>query len=77
MKKSKTIKLGLEKLVFRPKILELNEKLSISLDYDTDPNKAFPVFLFVPNPKRHEHYHIELDKKATKKLLKWLESLKP
>ena len=47
--------------------------LSISLDYDYDPDDLHPVLLFTPDMSNTiEHWHISLDKKETKELYEWL-----
>jgi len=48
--------------------------LQINWDYDKDPNKKYPVLLFTPDMQdTNKHYHLALNKKQTKKLLKWLQ----
>jgi hypothetical protein len=48
------------------------DALSISLDYDDDPQKLFPVFLFVPIMDQPEHWHIQLNREQAVKLRDWL-----
>ena len=49
--------------------------LDISLDYDTDESKKYPVFLFTPVINNtDDHYHIELTYKEAKVLNEWLNS---
>lgn len=51
------------------------DNLSISLDYDTDESKNYPVLLYTPNMDRTEdHFHIPLTKKEAKSLREWLDS---
>jgi len=50
----------------------LPTELSISLDYDTDPDKVYPVLLYIPDIRQFEHHHISLNKKQARKLHKWL-----
>lgn len=47
-------------------------EFSISLDFDEDESLKYPVFLFIPNKKRHEHDHIKLNLDQAKKLRDWL-----
>lgn len=53
--------------------------LEISLDYDTDPLKTYPVLLFIPHTRNtDEHYHIDLNKTQATALRDYLsEWLKP
>lgn len=62
-----------------PKIAKLKkgktDNLSISLDYDRDESKKYPVLLYTPNMDRTEdHFHIALTKKEAKLLRDWLDS---
>lgn len=51
------------------------DNLSISLDYDRDENKKYPVLLYTSNMDRTEdHFHITLTKKEAKSLRDWLDS---
>ncbi len=49
---------------FDPKTQEIlpgpRDALSISRDYDTDPEQTYPVFLFVPDENKPEHWHLKL-----------------
>ncbi len=46
-----------------------NSHLDISLDYDTDESKKYPVFLFTPDMSNtDDHYHIELTYKEAEVL---------
>ena len=63
--------------VYDPKICVIKsgryENLDISLDYDTNPKKQFPVLLYTPNMKNtNEHFHICLNRRETRKLHKYL-----
>jgi hypothetical protein len=62
---------------YDPKIMIIKpgpwDKLSISLNYDTDPTDTHPVFLFVPNVIESEHYHIILTRKQAIELSGWLD----
>jgi hypothetical protein len=47
--------------------------LDVSLDYDIDENKKYPVLLFTPNfEDKNEHFHIDLSRKEAKILSEWL-----
>lgn len=47
--------------------------LSIGWDYDTNPEKKYPVFLYTPDMKNtNVHYHVPLTKRNAKRLKKWL-----
>lgn len=53
-----------------------NEQLSVLFDFDTNPSnkeKWKLMFLYVPNVKEFEHFHIELKKSEAKKLRDWLD----
>lgn len=51
------------------------DNLSISLDYDRDESKKYPVLLYTPNMERTEdHFHIVLTKKEAKSLRDWLDN---
>lgn len=48
--------------------------LEISLDYDTDPLKTYPVLLFVPHLRNpDEHFHVDLNKEQAKTLRDYLD----
>ncbi len=62
-----------------PKITKVKkdktDNLSISLDYDRDESKKYPVLLYTPNMDRTEnHFHIVLTKKEAKSLRDWLDN---
>lgn len=62
-----------------PKITKIKkgktDNLSISLDYDMDESKKYPVLLYTPNlDKTEDHFHISLTKKEAKLLRDWLDS---
>lgn len=62
-----------------PKITKVKkgktDNLSISLDYDRDESKKYPVLLYTPNMDRTEdHFHIALTKKEAKSLRDWLDN---
>lgn len=46
--------------------------LSISRDYDVNPDHHYPVLLFTPGLNTNEHFHIELNRGEAKKLRDWL-----
>ena len=48
------------------------EELSISLQYDTDPDDLYPVLLYIPDKRQPEHHHIHLDSKTALILNNWL-----
>jgi hypothetical protein len=49
------------------------DTLSISWDYDVNPKKKYPVFLFTPDMNdTNEHYHIALTPAQARKLRDWL-----
>lgn len=51
------------------------DNLSISLDYDRDESKKYPVLLYTPNMERTEdHFHFVLTKKEAKSLRDWLDN---
>lgn len=52
-------------------IMEGDEILSISLDYDDDL-KLYPILLYTPRASEFEHYHIPLDREAAERLYLWL-----
>jgi hypothetical protein len=49
--------------------------LSIGLDYDLNPLKPYPTFLFIPHKQKFEHHHIELTWKEAKRLRDWLNKM--
>ena len=47
--------------------------LDISRDYDTNPNREYPVLLYTPDMENtDEHHHIPLTLKESKALHQWL-----
>jgi hypothetical protein len=49
------------------------DKLDISWDYDTDPEKRYPVLLFTPSMENtDEHFHITLNRREAETLKTWL-----
>lgn len=61
---------------FKPRIHAVTrskrQSFDISLDYDTDPEKTFPVFLFIPDRKQFTHWHIPLTRQQARRLRDWL-----
>lgn len=61
---------------FDPKIQEITPgpayALSVSLEYEEDPEEACPMLLFVPDETKPEHFHIPLDREEAEKLYYWL-----
>ncbi len=79
MKKINTKKLSLNKAVkFDPKFILIRSgklnNLGISLEYDNNPSKKFPVLFFTPDmSNKMNHYHIDLNAKQVKVLRDWLD----
>ncbi len=49
------------------------DHLKISLDYEIDRTKPYPVLLYTPNTRNlYEHYHICLSKDEARELHAWL-----
>jgi len=48
------------------------ERLSISLDYDDDPNITHPVMIYVPDVAEFEHHHIQLTDEEAMTMWTWL-----
>ena len=61
---------------FDPKPLKLStskhETFEVGLDYDTNPEKTYPVFLFVPDRKQFTHWHLPLTRQQARRLRDWL-----
>lgn len=51
----------------------LHNRISISLDFDTNPKKLYPVILFTPDMGNTvTHYHVPLNKREARKLRDFL-----
>jgi hypothetical protein len=49
------------------------DNLVISMDYDTNPNKSYPVLLFTPDTENtREHWHIPFTQGQAAKLMNYL-----
>jgi hypothetical protein len=49
------------------------DNLSIGLEYDTNPDKPYPMFLYTPSiSELNNHFHIALSRKQAKILRDWL-----
>jgi hypothetical protein len=46
--------------------------LSISRDYDRNPQKHYPILLVVPDLEQFQHHHVKLTKTQARKLHEWL-----
>lgn len=47
-------------------------RVSVSREFDTDPEQSYPVLLYIPNTDLTDHYHIELSRQEAHELYKWL-----
>jgi hypothetical protein len=50
------------------------QKLSIARDYGSDPHDVYPVFTFVPDVSKPEHFHISLQRAEARSLRDWLKA---
>lgn len=46
--------------------------LSISYERDEEESDPYPMFLFIPDKEKSEHYHIELNKRQLSDLGRWI-----
>lgn len=52
---------------------DLDDNLSIGWDYDTNPEKRFPMILFTPHMRNTKvHYHIRFSITEARTLHNWL-----
>jgi hypothetical protein len=68
---------GVMSTLFDPRTVKVKDErrdnLSISLDYDTDREKTYPVLLFTPDiEKTADHHHITLSREQAQLLHQWL-----